>query len=659
MKTKLLLFAALACSIAIMANESKQVFSAGEDACVPGQLAQRRATVEKLNEENPNNCVVVGAMFFQNDTVPMEKSDYYYDKDKVMIASFDYEMRDTGWHCREYNYFEHIFLPQDTTNITFTHSWNYDDNTWYPVSGSKIRCITNGNVVTMEIWNSSAPDTTQWKEYKKSITTYDEQGREIEQIDYDFIDDAWVENHKYEYAYNENDERIYYAYFIWKNGAWQVRDMQETKTTDTTLYKASYYYIDHLDSLQVTNYVYYKYDAQGNVLLYIWGTGGGRIYQKQIYGYEDGKLVWKEFYKEADYPPYDLRLTERSTYETDAQNRITHTQTDYYRYGTEVYRSVREMVTYAYDDDNLRATEEQHEFFDGTWVPTSRTEYTYSATRQQTCQIRLNYNQETQGWVKSTKVEATFSSTDQLLSQATYYWDTEKNRWQGQFKFETEYNEQDVPIASYDFGMPEGDTVWVAISAIVRMFDVYGNFLGEGWYGRDEDGNWVNKGKQLMSYVCGDIPTASQPVIAEPGYDFVTFAWLSYEDAETYTLTVMSADQKTVIAIMHFNAYGQLIDTQTPASPRRRAAMASSSSVFTCQIEGLESGTEYFFSMVAKDAEEEVIETSEGTFSTEGESTAIETTLSETLSAEKILQDGRLLIRHQDHWYNAIGTRIQ
>ena len=92
---------------------------AGEDACVPGQLAQRRATVEKLNEENPNNCVVVGAMFFQNDTVPTEKSDYYYDKDKVMIASFDYEMRDTGWHCREYSYYEHIFLPHDTTNITF------------------------------------------------------------------------------------------------------------------------------------------------------------------------------------------------------------------------------------------------------------------------------------------------------------------------------------------------------------------------------------------------------------------------------------------------------------------------------------------------------------------------------------------------------------
>ena len=420
-----------------------------------------------------------------------------------------------------------------------------------------------------------------------------------------------------------------------------------------------------MDSLQLTNYEYYKYDAQGNVLLYIWGTGGGRIYQKYIYGYEDGKPVWKEFYKEANYAPYDLLLTERSTYETDAQNRIINAQTDYFhRYGTEVYRSIREMTTYAYDDDKLPATVEQHDSIDGTWVPTSRTEYTYNANRQQTCQISLNYNQETQVWVNSTKVETTFvettfNSNDLVLSQATYYWDTEKNRWQGQFKFETEYNEQDFPIANYNFMMPEGDTVWVAESAIVRMFDVYGNFLGEGWYGRDEDGNWVNKGKQLMSYVCGDIPTASQPVIAEPGYDFVTFAWLSYEDAETYTLTVKSADQKTVIAIMHFNAYGQLIDTQTPESPRRRAAMVSSSSVFTCQIEGLESGTEYYFSMVAKDAEEEVIETSEGTFSTEGESTAIETTLSETQTAEKILQEGRLIIRHQDHWYNAIGTRIQ
>ena len=63
--------------------------------------------------------------------------------------------------------------------------------------------------------------------------------------------------------------------------------------------------------------------------------------------------------------------------------------------------------------------------------------------------------------------------------------------------------------------------------------------------------------------------------------------------------------------------------------------------------------------MVAKDAEEEVIETSEGTFATEGESSGIETTYSEKQGAEKILQEGRLLIRHQVHWYNAIGTRIQ
>lgn len=647
MKTKLLLLAALGCSIAVMANESEQNF------------AQRRANVEKLNEENPNNCVVVGAMFFQNDTVPTEKSDYYYDKDKVMIASFDYEMRDTGWFCKRYEYYEHIYMPNDTTDITFTHSWNYDNSTWYPVSGSKYHIITNGNVVTTEYWDSSAPDTTQWEARSKEHITYDEQRREIEQIHYDFKDDAWVENYKYEYAYNENDERIYYAYYIWKNGAWQVYNKMETKTTDTTLYKASYYYKDHLDSLQLTNYEYYKYDAQGNVLLYIWGAGGGRIYQKNIYGYEDGKPVWKESYKEANYAPYDLLLTEKQYYETDAQNRIINAQKDYYMYGTEVYRSIREMATYAYDDDKLPATVEQHDSIDGTWVLTSRTEYTYNANRQLTCLLNLSYNQETQVWVNSTKVESTFNSNDLLLSHATYYWDTEKNRWQGQVKFETEYNEQDIPIADYTFMMPNGDTVWVAESAIVRMFDVYGNFLGEGWYGRDEDGNWVNRGKQLMSYVCGDIPTASQPVIAEPGYDFVTFAWLSYEDAETYTLTVKSADQKTVIAIMHFNAYGQLIDTQTPESSKRRAAMASSSSVFTCQIEGLESGTDYYFSMVAKDAEEEVIETSEGTFSTEGESAAIETTLSETQSAEKILQDGRLLIRHQDHWYNAIGTRIQ
>ena len=644
MKTKLLL-AALGCSIAIMATETEQNF------------AQRRANVEKLNEEKPNNCIVVGTMFFENDTVPSEKTDYYYDEDRVMTAMFDYEKKDTGWFCRKYEYYEHICLPHDTTDITFTHSWNYDNSTWYPVSGSKYHIITNGNVVTTEYWHSSAPDTTQWEARTKEQITYDERGHQVEIIRYSFQNDAWVEDHKIEYAYDNNDQRTYYSYSDWTNGAWRIIDMAETKTTDTTLYNASYSY--DMDSLRLRNYTYYKYDAQGNTLLYIWGTGGDRIYQKEVYGYEEGKPVWKESYKEADYAPYELLLTEKQYYETDAQNRIINAQTDYYMYGTEVNRSSREITTYAYDDANLPATVEQHDSIDGTWVPTSRIEYTYNANHLQTCQINLSYNQETEVWVNKTKEERVYNNNDLLVSYAAYDWDAEKDRWQGQYKDEIQYNEQDIPIASYTFMMPDGDTVWVAESAIVRSFDVYGNFLGEGWYGRDENGNWVNRGKQLMSYVCGDIPTASQPVIVEPGYDFVTFAWLSYENAETYTLTVMSSDQQDVIAIMHFNAYGQLIDKQTPEAPRRRTAMASSNSVFTCQIEGLESGTDYYFSMVAKDEEEQVIQTSTGTFATEGKSSGIETTYSEKQGVEKILQEGRLLIRHQDHWYNSIGMRIQ
>ncbi len=223
---------------------------------------------------------------------------------------------------------------------------------------------------------------------------------------------------------------------------------------------------------------------------------------------------------------------------------------------------------------------------------------------------------------------------------------------------ETEYNEEGVPVSDISYEMYENETEWTPQRGIVRMFDIYGNFLGEGWYGRNEAGEWVNLGKQLLVYVCGDIPTPAQPVVVDPGHDFVTFAWLSYENANTYTLTILSASMTDTIAIMNFNSFGELVGEKAFQGPRRSPAMVSSSSVFTCLIEGLDAATQYVFIMEAKDEDQQVVHTEQGNFSTDGY-TGIESVAAPNTNAQKVFINGSLFIRCGENLYTPQGQQLR
>lgn len=646
---KMFLFLAALCGVgSMMATTTDSV-----------SFTRERARIMRINEENPNNCLVVTTMYFEQDSIPTEKSDYTYDSERNVASCFSYQMADSGWMCNRYEYYDHIFLPNDTTFITYTHEWNYEAEEWFPVSGFKQQTITNANTTLILSWETADGDSTQWLESRKEQNTLDAEGRVIEAISYSWQNVQWVPNYRNVYAYDVDGTEIMRQSDYWINGAWKVYDKHEIVRTDTTYFEGSYYRNQSSDSLELTNSVFERYDAEGNKLLYIWGAGGDRIYQKEEYSYENGVLASKNVYKEAYYYPYDLTLTEQYYYLYDAQNRVSEQR--YVSYNHEnIYLVSRLLKTYVSDASNLIASTEQFDSicYDEQWVPVKKMEYTYTPTGAPLLILTSVCSSDDSSWVYSEKEEYAYNAEEMELYQATYNWDAELGRWQGINKYETEYNAEGVPVSDISYFMNPGDTTWTPERAIVRSFDVYGNFLGEGWYGRNEAGEWVNLGKQLLVYICGDIPTPAQPVIVEPGHDFVTFAWLSYEDADTYTLTVLSSNRSDTIAIMNFNSFGELIEQRAPLRMGHSAASPSSSSVFTCLIEGLEEGTNYYFVMEAKDAEEQVLHTENGTFNTDG-LTAIEDVKTDNVLIEKIVRDGELLIHIDNQWYNAQGQRIK
>lgn len=648
MKKNILLLAAVCLSMVTMAEGS-----------ATDSLAQKRAAINRINESNENNCLVVTEMLFEYDSIPREKTDYKYDKDGNMTAGFYYEMTDTGWLCNRYEFFQSTFLPYDTTTCQFTHKWSYDSLIWQPVVGTKTQITFSNNVQTTYSWKTAPNDTTQWVGDQKQERRTDANGRVTEYVSYEMTNGQWVNSWRSEYAYNADGKQTMQVSYVWMDGAWKAFDKTEEIESDTAYFYGSYYHNENYDSLVLMNRVYYRFDANGDTLLHIWGADGDRIYTKDVYTYENGVLASKIEYKESNYYPYDLVMTAKNYYRMDAQKRVIEKKTLAIE-NDEIQSGSLMLISYAFADDNTIASIERQDSVYNEWELLVKTEYTYTESRLPLTEITSNYQPKLNRWVYDSKKETAYNENEWFLYFIEYQWDAEANRWQGVSKDETEYNANGEAVSSISYRMNWGDTTWIPQHAVVRSFDIYGNWLGEGWYRRDESTQeWINLGKQLFVYVCGSIPTPAQPVIVEPGHDFVTFAWLSYEDANTYTLTVLSSDRSDTIAIMNFNSFGELIGQSAPLGVKRRTASPSSSSVFTCLIEGLETGTNYCYVMEAKNAEEQVVHSENGNFKTDGDDVAVENVGSNGSNDLKIIRDGVLLIRHDGQWYNAMGQRIQ
>ena len=156
-------------------------------------------------------------------------------------------------------------------------------------------------------------------------------------------------------------------------------------------------------------------------------------------------------------------------------------------------------------------------------------------------------------------------------------------------------------------------------------------------------------------------------VAVEPGDNMAVFTWPTDDNAASYTIQITK--DGVVFCTLIFNANGQL--TGIAFAPSRNGSHNAPAAVMTANglqftITGLNSGTNYAFTLQAKDDQEIVLASYTGDFTTTGEAqvpTAIENTPFPSGEgwgeATKVIRDGQIFILRGDKTYTVTGQEIR
>ena len=154
-------------------------------------------------------------------------------------------------------------------------------------------------------------------------------------------------------------------------------------------------------------------------------------------------------------------------------------------------------------------------------------------------------------------------------------------------------------------------------------------------------------------------------VKVEPQDNAATFTWPTSNNAATYTIQITK--NGVVFCTLIFNANGQLIGIAFAPSRDGQAhapaaLMTANGLQFT--VTGLDSGTQYGYSVTAKDANDQTVATYSGEFTTtsEGIATGIEEISSSLQGGDRgwlILRDGQIYILRGDKTYTLQGQEVK
>ena len=154
-------------------------------------------------------------------------------------------------------------------------------------------------------------------------------------------------------------------------------------------------------------------------------------------------------------------------------------------------------------------------------------------------------------------------------------------------------------------------------------------------------------------------------VTVEPQDNAATVTWPTSNNAATYTIQITK--DGVLFCTLIFNANGQLIGIAFAPSRDGQAhapaaLMTANGLQFT--VTGLDSGTQYGYSVTAKDANDQTVATYSGEFTTtsEGIATGIEEISSSLQGGDRgwlILRDGQIYILRGDKTYTLQGQEVK
>ena len=156
-----------------------------------------------------------------------------------------------------------------------------------------------------------------------------------------------------------------------------------------------------------------------------------------------------------------------------------------------------------------------------------------------------------------------------------------------------------------------------------------------------------------------DAETVTDPitsVVITPTENTANIIWPVIEGAFSYEITITKDDQ--TVCTLTFNAQGQLIGIAF--APAREMTKQQQAEGFRFTITGLTNNTQYGYSIVAKDANNNTLDTKSGSFTTTGEiPTAIEDVQVNSVQCTKILRDGQIFILRGNKTYTLQGQEVK
>jgi hypothetical protein len=151
-------------------------------------------------------------------------------------------------------------------------------------------------------------------------------------------------------------------------------------------------------------------------------------------------------------------------------------------------------------------------------------------------------------------------------------------------------------------------------------------------------------------------------VQVEPQDNAATLTWPTSNNAASYTIQITK--DGVVFCTLIFNANGQL--TGIAFAPSREGSHHAPVAIMTANglqftVTGLDSGTQYGYSVTAKDANDQPVATYSGEFTTtsEGVVTGVESIQPSEVSLQKILRNGQIFILRGDKTYTLTGAEVK
>lgn len=215
---------------------------------------------------------------------------------------------------------------------------------------------------------------------------------------------------------------------------------------------------------------------------------------------------------------------------------------------------------------------------------------------------------------------------------------------------ETIFNYRPTPTNTYSTAFDGVDKFECVLYVLPSSIDMYKN--AAVW--RDF----------YYTYAIGaeETTVTTNDVQVEPQDNAVTLTWPTSNNAASYTIQITK--DGVVFCTLIFNANGQLIGIAF--APGREGAYHAPAAIMTANglqftVTGLDSGTQYGYSVTAKDSNDQPVATYSGEFTTtsEGVATGFEDVQSDDVQCTKVVRDGQIFILRGEKIYTLTGVEVK